>query len=234
MPKLSEESLNKVTKPELIAFSMNLQEKNESIQHDKKDEVRELKECVKKLEGELALSKNISEMLSDQLVNMERQCWANAQYSRRECMGVAGIPQSVSASDLEKKKISNILEKVVMDVPAKDIDACHRVGKQGRVIVKFLRRKDCQRVLSVKMDIQKITTTDLDLSNTTIKLYLNESLCPYYCILWSKRNALFTMGKIHSYFISNESVKIRSQEKGPSIPIIHTVDFPGVDLSAPR
>ena len=43
MPKLSEESLNKLTKPELIAFSMNLQEKNESIQHDKKDEVRDLK-----------------------------------------------------------------------------------------------------------------------------------------------------------------------------------------------
>ena len=58
-----------------------------------------------------------------------------------------------------------------MDVPAKDIDACHRVGKQGRIIVKFLRRKDYQRVLSVKMDIQKITATDLDLSNTTIKLY---------------------------------------------------------------
>ena len=72
MAKLSEESLNKLTKPELIALSMNLQEKNESIQHDVKDKVRELKECVKKIEGELALSKNISELLSDLLVNMER------------------------------------------------------------------------------------------------------------------------------------------------------------------
>ena len=46
------------------------------------------------------------------------------------------------------------------------------------------------------------------------------------------------MGKIHSYFISNESVKIRLQEKGPSIPITHRADFkkhsPSVDLSAPR
>ena len=56
---------------------MNLQEKNESIQHEVKDEVKELKECMKKIEGELALSKNISELLSDRLVNMERQCWAN-------------------------------------------------------------------------------------------------------------------------------------------------------------
>ena len=57
---------------------MNLQEKNESIQHDVKNEVRELKECVKKLEGELVLSKNTSELLSDRLLNMERQCRANA------------------------------------------------------------------------------------------------------------------------------------------------------------
>ena len=42
MAKLSEKSLNKLTKPEPIAFSMNLQEKNESIQHEVKDEVREL------------------------------------------------------------------------------------------------------------------------------------------------------------------------------------------------
>ena len=90
----------------------------------------------------------------------------------------------------------------------------------------------------MKKDIQRITATDLDLPNTTIKLYLNESLCPYYPILWSKSKALFTMDKIHSYFISNGSVKIRLQEKGPSIPITHTVDFekyfPGVDLCLPR
>ena len=46
------------------------------------------------------------------------------------------------------------------------------------------------------------------------------------------------MGKIHSYFISNRSFKMRLQEKGPSIPITHTADFekyfPGVNLSAPR
>ena len=126
---------------------------------------------------------------------MERQCWANAQYSRCEGAKVVGI-------NLEKK-FSKILEKVGMEVPAKDIDACHRVGKQGCVIVKFLRRKDCQQVFSVKKDIQKITATDLGLPNTTIKLHLNESLCPYYRILWSKSKALFTMGKINNYFISN-------------------------------
>ena len=73
MAKLSEESLNKLTKPELIAFSMYIHEKNESIQQNVKDEVRELKKCLKKLEGELPLSKNIGKLLSDRLLNMKRQ-----------------------------------------------------------------------------------------------------------------------------------------------------------------
>ena len=56
---------------------------------------------------------------------------------------MTGIPQSVPVSDLEKtfsKKLGESWDEVL----GKDIDACHRVGKQGRVIVKFLRRKVCQ------------------------------------------------------------------------------------------
>ena len=74
---------------------------------------------------------------------MERQCWANAQYPRHERVEMTGIPQSVPVSDLEKtfsKKFGESWDEVL----GKDIDACHRVGKQGRVIVKFLKRKVCQ------------------------------------------------------------------------------------------
>ena len=84
-----------------------------------------------------------------------------------------------------EKTFSKILEKFGIEVP----------------------RKDCQQVLSVKKDIQKITATDLDLCNTTTKPYLNESLCLCYRILWSKRKALFTMNKIRSYFISSETLR---------------------------
>ena len=30
------------------------------------------------------------------LFTMERQCWANAHYSRRECLDIVGIPREVS------------------------------------------------------------------------------------------------------------------------------------------
>ena len=57
---------------------MILQEKNESMQHGVNDEVRVLKECVKKLEGDVRPPRQRG----------ERECWASVQYSRRECVGV--------------------------------------------------------------------------------------------------------------------------------------------------
>ena len=68
--------------------------------------------------------------------------------------GGGWVPQSIPASDLEKT-FSKILEKLGLQVPAKYIDACHCVGKQGRVIVKLLRRKDCQQILIVKNYLPK-------------------------------------------------------------------------------
>ena len=48
------------------------------MQHGVNDEVRVLKECVKKLEGDVRPSRQRG----------ERECWASVQYSRRECVGV--------------------------------------------------------------------------------------------------------------------------------------------------
>ena len=48
-------------------------------------EVRKLTSSLAKLESELAVSKNITTVLSGRLVLMERRCWANAQYSERMC-----------------------------------------------------------------------------------------------------------------------------------------------------
>ena len=73
MAKLSKESLNKPTKPQLIAFSMNLLEKNESIQHDVKGEVRELKVSKNSRENWFPWLKAPGELLSVRLANMERQ-----------------------------------------------------------------------------------------------------------------------------------------------------------------
>ena len=45
----------------------------------------------------------MNSLLSDRLTNMERQCWANALYSRRECLEVIGIPSEVDGDVLKEK-----------------------------------------------------------------------------------------------------------------------------------
>ena len=97
------------------------------------------------------------------LVTLERQCWANAEYSRRECLDIVGIPREMSGEVLEEK-VLKIFGKLGCDISPDSIEACHRVGKTtDRIIVKFSKRKDCHHVWSVKKDLQKLTRKDLEL-----------------------------------------------------------------------
>ena len=47
------------------------------------------------LESQLPVTKNVNSLLLQRVIDLERQCWANTQYSRRECLEVAVIPESV-------------------------------------------------------------------------------------------------------------------------------------------
>ena len=77
---------------------------------------------------------------------MERNMHRLEQYSRRECIEIAGIPSSIT-NDLTR--FVNFQEfDVVLD--AMNIVACHRLGKTNRVIVKLVNRKHSQYILEEK------------------------------------------------------------------------------------
>ena len=95
------------------------------------------------------MSKNVSGLLTEQMNNVERQRWANAQYSRRECLEVVGIPSSANVKDLEGK-VCTIFNRTGVAVKPDDIEACHRLYNDKKAIVKFSKRKVCQQVLRVK------------------------------------------------------------------------------------
>ena len=130
----------------------------------------------------MTIAKNINNLLSQQVVDLERQCWANAQYSSRECLEVVGIPCSLDDNILEEKVIQ-VFEKVGCSIDSSNIEACHGITKKNdRVIVKFSRRKDCQRVLSFKKNLQKLKMENTGLTGDN-KVFINHSLCPYYRVL---------------------------------------------------
>ena len=42
---------------------------------------------------------------------MDRQCWSNNQYSKRECLEVTGVPDSTESKDL-KQTVLTVFEKL--------------------------------------------------------------------------------------------------------------------------
>ena len=235
MANYTEESLEKLLKKDIINIVLSLQtakECNAKIL----EEVRALNEKFTTLESQLLITKNVNSLLQERVIDLERQCWANAQYSRRECLEVSGIPNTIKQDELENK-ILTIFKKVGCDIKNENIEACHRVRRQNNVIIKFSKRKDCQQVYSVKKDLGKLDMKEVDLPEGT-QVYINQSLCPYYKSLWSKSKKLRTLGKIHSFFISNSTIKLKLQENSVPVAITHNSDFqkyfPGVDLSPPN
>ena len=112
---------------------------------------------------------------------MERQCWVNAQYSKRKCLGIAGIPSAVNDSDLENV-FCRIVDKAGVSIIDTDIKDCHHFGNRGQTIVKFARRKVSKQILSVKKDLSKIIMEYVQLTGDK-KICITLSLCPFYRML---------------------------------------------------
>ena len=134
-----------------------------------------------------------------------------------------------------EEKVIQVFEKVGCNIDSSNIEACHCITKKNdRIIVKFSWRKDCQRVLSVKKNLQKSKMENIGLTGGN-KVFINHSLCPYYRVLWSKSKVLLNMGKINRLMISNGTVKVKISEISAPISITHADDFtkyfPDIDLS---
>ena len=116
-------------------------------------EVKRLTGIVTRLETDLSVAKHINEALQKQLILTERQCWENAQYSRRECIEISGIPNSIKDDDLEGK-VLEVFDKLGVVIKEENVEACHRIKQSSdRTIIKLSRRKDCLQIMKVKRDL---------------------------------------------------------------------------------
>ena len=100
MATYSEESLDKLLKKDInivLLLQTKMQSKMTEMQSNTKilEEVRKLNDEFTNLELQRLVTKNVKSLLQQRVIDLERKCWANAQYSRRECLEVAVIPESV-------------------------------------------------------------------------------------------------------------------------------------------
>ena len=89
MAALTEESLNKLSKTDLVALAVNLQDKMKTIKSNLNEkasnlteEVQELNTNSELLKSEFIATRIENNSLNERLIALERQCWVNAQYLR--------------------------------------------------------------------------------------------------------------------------------------------------------
>ena len=116
----TEATLKGWNKPDLIKLVLQLESEMNSNITELTSEIRELVAQMKKVETDVAIVKNVNEKLVNQLIETERQCWANAQYSRRECLDAIGIPTSIP-NDISEANIFKVFDKLGVYDQGKDI-----------------------------------------------------------------------------------------------------------------
>ena len=136
---------------------------------------------MKKVEADVAIVKNVNEKLVNQLIETELQCWANAQYSRRECLEVVWIPASIP-NDWLDANISEVFDKLGVHVKGNDIQACHCLKDNDRVVIKFSNRKDSLQGSLCQKRPQIFGPHWIRLSWVHENIYNWKSLC---LLLWS-------------------------------------------------
>ena len=108
------------------------------------------------LQSRLSLAENASKLLArnqhknlGKRKNLQRYLHKMENYSRRECIEIAGIPLSITNEVLEERVVL-IFSEISVNIDEIDIFACHRVGSTERTIVKLLNRKDAGKLLETK------------------------------------------------------------------------------------
>ena len=121
---LSETSLKKLFKEEVINLALDYQSKFHSTLAGLRNELSELKKDFEKLGSELAVSKRVIGMLEKRVINMERQYWSNSQYSGWEYLEETRIPDSTESKDLEQT-VLKVLEKLEIMLDLVSVEDCH-------------------------------------------------------------------------------------------------------------
>ena len=88
-----ESALSTLNKDDFIRIALDLPKTQTSILpdmrnelSDMKNELSELRKNCNKLETDLKVSKSVTETMKNHITVLERKCWSNEQYSRRECL----------------------------------------------------------------------------------------------------------------------------------------------------
>ena len=144
----------------------------------------------------LSIAKRCNELLFERITQLERNNLNNAQYNKRETLGINAVPSHI-ADDVLEQSACQALSLTGISVEPDNLQACHRMRKKDRVIIKLKCRKQKHRVISNRKSLQN-KSLDLTRLKFSGKLFVNESMCHKNYQLAYKCRQLKSTRKIHS------------------------------------
>ena len=127
----TEAVLNKLTKLELVQLLLKTETTLGSQITDLPKEIKDTLTHLKKLDADIAVVKTVNDRLVERVVKTERQCWENAQYSRRYTLEIVGIPNSIDNSVLEET-VRDAFKKIGVEIDEPDVQVCHRLNEKEK------------------------------------------------------------------------------------------------------
>ena len=91
-----------------------------------------------------------------------------------------------------------------------------------RVIVKVSDLKDASKIRSSNRNLRDMDLTSIGINNPVA---INDSACIYYKMLWRNWKSLQTNKLIHSFWVTNGPIRLRTVENGQTNVITHLSDF---------
>ena len=230
---IDDASLKAMNKSQLINIIRDYESKLNDDFDDMKSNLEKLNAKLDKLESDNKIVSNINSKLVNRTISLERRIMHMEQYSRKECLELSGIPDSVTDNNLEEFTLK-IFDAIDAPVCATNIESCHRLfsyQKPNKVIVKLSRRKDAENIMSNK---NKLRTVDKETIGVNTPIYINESLCRANKVLWSKCRRLKNEKFLHAFWVTNGSIKLKVNENSTANKIEHHEDlrhlFPNADV----
>lgn len=186
------------------------------------------KEQLVKLVMELQREKKELEGFKDQrMIDLERSHFLYLQYGRRESIEISGIPKNIEEKKLQKEVIKIYKEAEVTvegrELTAFDIASCHRIGKKGVTVCRFVNRKFAWQGMANGKKLKDKRIYDGD-------VYINNSFCDEFQKYGYYIRRLKKAGAIYGYKLKSGVYYIKKGIADDFRIVSHISDFDNYDL----
>ena len=144
--------LENLSKDELIDEVLSLENFNNDINvkfSELNDRFNDFEAKYEMVNSNLLITRRCNDLLVERITQLERNNLNNAQYTRKKILEINPVPSDIADDVLEQ----SVCQYGISAEPD-DLQACHRMRKKDRVIIKFKCRKQKHGVLLSRKNLQ--------------------------------------------------------------------------------